>query len=204
MKPRSLKLFEKKKGIYISPENILAISLIVLICLIYFLKESYKFNFKGWDTIILIIGTIYTIGLLIYNFFQSEKEIGKYCGKLTFWEDRIQIDNQNYALKEITKLDFIQAHDVRGRFINPMVEFSPHLSNGLDNKFVLTLKNGDKVKYNFLQTESQKLEYFNEILIHYYKNGIIGWLQLLDILNIQDYNKIQEFKKKNNYCQQRV
>ena len=53
MRPRSLRLFEKKKGIYISPENILAILLAALIFLIYYLIESYEFNFDGWETIIL-------------------------------------------------------------------------------------------------------------------------------------------------------
>jgi|TARA_R100000479_G_scaffold176508_1_gene131575 hypothetical protein len=195
VRPRSLRLFEKKKGIYISPENILAILLAALIFLIYYLIESYEFNFDGWETIILIIVIIYIIGLLISNFSKYEKEIGQYCGKLTFWQDRIQIDNNNFSLEVIKKVDFVQAYDIKGRFVSPMVVFSPHLSNGLDNKFVLIFKNGEKLKYNFLQTESEKLEYFDEILIHYYKNGIIGWLQLLDILDIQDYNKIQEFKK---------
>jgi len=195
MNPRSLKIFEKKKGIYLSPENILALSWTALIFLIYYLKASHEFNFKGWETIILIFGAIYIIGLMISTFFRYEREIGHYRGKFTFWEDRIQIDNNNYSLEEITKLDFIQAYDIRGMFVNSMLEFSPHLSNGLDNEFVLILKNGERIKYNFLQTESEKLEHFNEILVHYYKNGIIGWLQLLNILNIQDYNKIQEFKK---------
>jgi hypothetical protein len=80
-------------------------------------------------------------------------------------------------------------------FVNSMLEFSPHLSNGLDNQFLLILKNGERIECNFLQTDSEKIEFFNDIFIHYHKKGIVGWLQLLDILNIEDYDKIQEFKK---------
>lgn len=195
MKPRNLRIFEKKKGFYISPENIVAIFLTILIFLMYYLKSKYEFNFKGWETGILIFGTIYIFGLMISTFFRYEREIGEYSGKLTFWEDKIQIGDKTYYLEQIEKIEFINAYDIKGMFVNSMLEFSPHLSNGIDNEFSLILKNGEQIKCNFLQTESEKIEFFNEIFIHYHKNGIISWLQLLEILNIQDYNKIQEFKK---------
>ena len=195
MNPRNLKIFEKKKGFYISPENIIAISWTILIFLIYYLKTTYEFNFKGWETGILIFGIIYIIGLMISTFFRYEREIGEYSGKLTFWEDKIQIGDKAYNLEQIKKIEFINAFDIKGMFVNSMLEFSPHLSNGIDNEFSLILKNGESIKCNFLQTENEKIEFFNEIFIHYHKKGIISWLQLLEILNIQDYNKIQEFKK---------
>ncbi|UAM97814.1 hypothetical protein K8354_16210 [Polaribacter litorisediminis] len=194
MNPRSLKIFEKKKGIHISPENIVAISWTIVIFLIYFLKATYEFNFEGWETGILIFGTIYIIGLMISTFFRYEREIGKYSGKLTFWKDRIQIGNKEYKIEQINKIEF-NAYDIKGTFVNSMLEFSPHLSNGLNNQFSLILKNGEKIKCNFLQTESEKIEFFNEIFIYYYKKGIISWLKLLEILNIEDYNEIQKFKK---------
>ena len=40
------KIFEKKQKIYISPENIVAISWADLIFLIYYLKESLVFNYN--------------------------------------------------------------------------------------------------------------------------------------------------------------
>ena len=89
----------------------------------------------------------------------------------------------------------MNANDIKGMFVNSTLEFSPHLSNGLDNQFLLSLKNGEKIKCNFLQTESEKIEFFTEIFIHYHKKGIISWLKLLEILNIEDYNEIQKFKK---------
>ena len=74
MNPRRLRIFEKKKGIYISPENIVAISWTALIFLIYYLKESFGFNFKGFETGILILGTIYIIGLMISTFLDMKEK----------------------------------------------------------------------------------------------------------------------------------
>ncbi|WP_288995114.1 hypothetical protein [uncultured Polaribacter sp.] len=190
-----MKIFKKKKGIYISTENIIAVSWTILIFLIYYLKESYEFNFRGWETGILILGVIYIIGLMISTFFRYEREIGEYDGKLTFWKKQIEIGNDKYNLEQIERIEFINAYDIKGMFVNSMLEFSPHLSNGLDNQFLLTLKSGEKIKCNFLQTESEKIEFFNETFIYYHKRGIISWLHLLEILKIEDYDKIQNFKK---------
>src|SRR5690606_35325897 len=107
----------------------------------------------------------------------------------------IQVDEENYNLSQISKLDFTRAYDIRGMFVNATLEFNPHLSNGLDNEMVMELKNGQKIKCNFLQTESEMLRHFKDILVLYHKNGILGWLQLIDILGIEDYNRIQDFKR---------
>lgn len=195
MRPRSLNIFKKRKGIYISPENLVAIFWTALIFLMGYLKQSHEYDFNGWDTTLTILWSVYLIGLMISTFFRHEREIGEYCGKLTFWEDRIQIDEENYNLSQISKLDFNQAYDIRGEFVNSTLEFAPRLSNGLNNEMVMELKNGQKIKCNFLQTESERLSHFKDILVHYHKNGILGWLQLIDILGIEDYNKIQDFKR---------
>ncbi|MFS4446772.1 hypothetical protein [Maribacter sp. 2307UL18-2] len=195
MRPRSLRIFQKRKGIYISPEKLVVIFWTGLVFLMAYLKQSHGYDFNGWDTTLLILWLVYVIGLMISTFFRHEREIGKYCGKLTFWEDRIQVDEENYNLSQISKLDFNQAYDIRGMFVNSMLEFTPHLSNGLNNVVTLELKNGQKIKCNFLQTESERLSHFKEVLTHYHKNGILGWLPLIDILGIKDYNKIQDFKK---------
>jgi hypothetical protein len=195
MNPRRLRIFEKKKGIYISPENIVAISWTALIFLIYYLKESFGFNFKGFETGILILGTIYIIGLMISTFFRYEREIGEYRGRITFYENRVEIENNVYELEEIKKLEFFSNFDVKGNFTNNLLEFTPHLSNGLNNRFILTLKSGKQIEYNFLQTKSEQLKFYKDVLTNYHKNGIISWLELLNILNIEDYSEIQKFKK---------
>ena len=181
MPPRKLTLFREKKGIYISPENIVAISWTVLIFLIYYLKHSFGYNFKGIETGILILGTIYIIGLLISNFFRYEKEIGKYCGRISFYKNHINIENKDYDLEEIQKMEFFSTFDIKGDFTNYLLDFTPHLSNGLNNSFILTLKNGKQIEYNFLQTKSEQIKYYKDVLTNYHKKGIINWLELLNI-----------------------
>ena len=195
MRPRSLKLFKKKKGIHLNPDQWVGIFLTGGLFFLAYLQQSQGFNFNGWVLYLAIIWFIYGVGLMISTFFRYEGEFGEFYGKLTFWDDRVQVDTVNYPLSEISKLDFSQAFDIRGMFVNSVMEFTPHLSNGLDNVMVMVLKNGKKLKYTFLQTEAERLKHFKEMLIHYHKNGILGWLQLLDLLEITDYDKIQEFKK---------
>jgi len=195
MNPRKLTLFREKKGIYISPENIVAISWTALIFIIYYLKHSFDYNFRGFETGILILGTIYIIGLLISTFFRYEREIGAYCGRISFYENHINIENKDYDLEEIQKLEFYSTFDIKGDFTNYLLEFTPHLSNGLNNSFILTLKNGKQIEYNFLQTKSEQIKYYKDVLTNYHKKGIISWLELLNILKIEDYNEIQKFKK---------
>jgi hypothetical protein len=195
MNPRRLTLFKEKKGIYISPENIIASSWVGIIFLLYYLKHTFGFDFKGIETGILILGTIYIIGLLISTFFRYEREIGEFYGRISFYKNHINIENKDYNIEEIQKLEFFSTYDIKGDFTNYLLEFTPHLSNGLNNSFVLTLKNGKQIEYNFLQTKSEQIKYYKEVLTNYHKNGIISWLELLNILNIEDYNEIQKFKK---------
>lgn len=102
---------------------------------------------------------------MISTIFRYEREIGEYSGKLTFWEDKIQIEDKAYNLEQIKEIKFINAYDIKGMFVNSMLEFSPHLSNGINKEFSLILKNGEPIKCNFLQTENEKIQFFNEILI---------------------------------------
>jgi hypothetical protein len=205
MIPRSLRLFKKKKGIHLNPDQWIGIFLTGGLFFMVYLEQSQGIELNGWVTYMSIIWVIYGVCLMISTFFRYESEYGEYIGKLTFWSDRIQIDKESYNLSEIKKLDFIRVSDIRGKFVNSMLEFTPHLSNGLDNVLVIKLKNGQDLKWNFQQTENNRLKHFKKMLVHYHKKGILGWLQLLDLLEITEYDKIQEFKKEtNNYAQQGV
>ena len=198
MRPRSLRLFKKKKGIHLNPDQWVGIFLTAALFFMVYLDQSQGIELNGWVSYLSIIWLIYGVGLMLSTFFRYESEFGEYAGKLTFWNDKVQIDEDSYRLSEIKKLDFIKAYDIRGKFVNSLFEFTPHLSNGLDNVLVVRLKNGHELKCNFQQTETDRLKHCKELLVHYHKNGILGWLQLLDLLEITEYDKIQEFKKEIN------
>lgn len=205
MGPRSLKIFKKRKGIHLTPDQWAGIVLTIGLFFMAYLEQSQGIDLNGWVTYTAIIWFIYGVGLMVSTFFRYESEFGEYTGTLTFSIDRIQIDGESYGLSEIAKLDFVQASDIRGKFVNAMLEFTPHLSNGLDNILVISLKNGQTLRCNFLQTDAERLKHFKELLVHYHTNGILSWLQLLDVLEIEDYHTIQGFKKEvSTYGQHKV
>ena len=205
MTPRSLALFKKNKGIHLTIDQWIGLGLSALLFFLGYLSQYHGVDFNGWFNIILILWFLYGVALVISNFFRYEAENGKYNGYLEFHHSNIRLNNQTYDLPEILNLDFQQTSDVRGKFVNAMLEFTPHLSNGLDNKLVITFKDGKVLKYHFLQTETEQVKHFKELLVHYYLNGLIRWLQLIEVLEIEDYSEIQKFKKEvNNYGQQRV
>lgn len=194
MKYGELKIFRKQKGIYIALEYKFLFLGFFLITIMYFLKEYYRVNFNNCETAVLIFIQVYVISLVISNLFRYKREIGTYTGMLIFLKDRIKVGKKTYHLKDIKKLEFTKADDIKGMFVNSMSSFSPKISNGTDNECVVLLQNGDKIKCNFSQTKKQNLELFKDVLIHYYQKGIISWLHLLEVLRIEDYYKIQQLK----------
>ena len=57
------------------------------------------------------------------------------------------------------------------------------------------LKFYKNLKYNFQQDFEHDILNVKDTLIEYSKQGKLHFLNLIDILNITDYNEIQEFKK---------
>lgn len=61
-----------------------------------------------------------------------------------------------------------------------------------ENHYLKFYKN---FKYNFQQDFEHDILNVKDTLIEYSKQGKLHFLNLIDILNITDYNEIQEFKK---------
>ena len=204
MTTQSLKIFHKKKGVYLDTYQwILLISTVFLFSISY-LDSIYGFDTRDWIPRIGIVWILYFLGFIVSNFFREQKVIGDYKDELIFWKNKIQVGKLEFSLEEISKLDFINASDIQGRY-KGITGLSPYISNGLDNIFVLKLKNGNVISDNFLQTEWQRLKLFKETMIHYYQVGILEWLRLLDILGIKGYNNIQQFKEEvKNYAPHRL
>ena len=196
MTPQSLKIFHRKKGVYIDPYQWILLILTILLFSISYLDSRNEYESRIWIIGIGITWFLYFLAFIVSNFFREQKEIGEYRDELIFWKDKIQVGKLEIELEEISKLDFIRASDIQGRYKKGYpTGLGPYISNGLDNFFVLRLKNGKEISDNFQQTEWRRLKLFREVLIHYYQVGILEWLQLLDILGIKDYGKIKQFKE---------
>lgn len=192
-----LSAFEHKKGILISFDSICLIFLSLSVFLLAYLEQTGNFDFDYWFTLILAIWFIYLIFFLISRFFLHEIEFGQYKGTIILKIDSIKIIETEFTLDEISTIK-IHSSDIKGEIINHSIEFSRKLSNGLKNEITLKLKNGNIVKTHFLQTKNERIKFSKEFLINYHKKGKISWLQLLDILEINNYDEIQNFKKEIN------
>jgi|GEM_PF-1085089 len=114
-------------------------------------------------------------------------------GTITFETERIIINEVRYDLAEITKLEFTDYKD----FLRKGESFSGDKKdwpNGKDVGLSLRLKEGnDVVKYLQL-THRKQMQDVRPQLVHYHNSGKLHFLNLIDILGIEDYNAIQIFK----------
>jgi len=191
---RTLLIFEHKKGFFISTESLILILLTGIIFILGYLNSTPDFDFGNWFIYILIIWLLYFIGYMFSNFFLHEHKNGEFNGKIELEDDSIIINKSKYELNEINKI-MIHSHDYEGQFVNGTFEFARHISNGLNNEMKLKLSNGNEINCHFLQTKGQRIKNFRDVLINYHLKGKMSWLHLLNILEMEDFDEIQIFKK---------
>lgn len=131
---------------------------------------------------------------MVSNFFLHEHKNGEFKGKIELENDSIIINKTKYELNEINKIS-IHSNDYEGQFVNGTFEFARHLSNGLNNELILKLSGGNEIKCHFLQTKGQRIKNFRNVLTNYHLQGKMSWLHLLNVLEMDDYDEIQNFKK---------
>ncbi|MDC9721488.1 MAG: hypothetical protein PSN34_01780 [Urechidicola sp.] len=193
MKP-SLPFFEPKKGFYISPESLILIVLTLIVFITFYLEISLGFNLGNWAIYFAIIWGLYLIAFTFSNFFRYEREIGSYKGMIRFGESSISFNGKNYKLENIEKIVF-SCVDIKGDSKLYLRGLSSSLSNGLNNSMTIKLIDGEKVEAIFLQTKTRRLKSYKEILTFYYLENKFSWLHLLDVLEMNNYEEIQIFKK---------
>lgn len=194
---RSLFIFEHKKGFFISTENLILILLTVTLFLLAYLQQTPNFDFGNSIIYIGIIWLLYFSGVMISNFFLHEHKNGEFKGKLELENSAITINGTKYELDEISEIS-INSFDYEGQFVHGQFEFTRHLSNGLNNEFILKLTNGNEIKCHFFQSKGHRIKNFRETLTTYHLKGKMSWLHLLNVLEIEDYNEIQKFKVEMN------
>jgi hypothetical protein len=191
---RSLFIFEPKKGFFISTVNLILILLTGTIFLLGYLEQTGNFDFGNLVVYFSIIWILYFTGYLISNFFLHEHKNGEFKGKLEFEIDRIIINETKYELNDINNIS-IHSPDFEGQFVNGNFELARHLSNGIDNEIILKLADGNEIKCHFFQTKGQRIKNYKDLLTTYHLKGKMSWLHLLNVLEMENYNEIQNFKR---------
>lgn len=120
---------------------------------------------------------------------------GKITGVFELFPDKIILNNQIIFITDVANLN-INLKDYNGKRLDGLINtWLPSLSNGFGNIVSIYLKTTEKIDAHFEQKyEGEFVMKNKDILIDYHKNGKLSFLNLLDILEIEDYDEIQAFK----------
>ncbi|HRB70551.1 MAG TPA: hypothetical protein PK776_01745 [Flavobacterium sp.] len=191
------KVLRKTKKWYITPNTIFYGGSLIcltptLICLALGFNESLWAFIPMYVALILLFVSM-IIGLFKFNKYKTLK--GELTSLLEFHHDGIQIDATFYTLDEIKQIRLENTYDYKGRYVYSRGEFDGSLSNGVANLLVLNLNNGSSIPIHFQQHTEDEILREQEHFIHYCNAGKLGYLTLLNLLKISDYDQIQYFKK---------
>ena len=120
---------------------------------------------------------------------------GKLLGKITFEKDSIRISGQNIPISDIEKIELEVGDYLDRKEYNGLGEFNPTLSTGTENICHLKLKDGTEKEVYFQIKQKDDFKKLRQELIEYHKSSKISWLKLIELLGIDEYEEIQEFKK---------
>ena len=134
----------------------------------------------------------FAIRLLRFNKYKTLK--GELISELEFLEDKIIIGDKQYSLEDIQKIE-INAFDFKGLIIYSKGDLDGNLSNGVDNLLKIYLANQNKIEINFQQIVKNEIRNDEENLISYCNQNKLHYLNLLEIMGINNYDEIQKFKK---------
>ena len=134
----------------------------------------------------------FAIRLLRFNKYKTLK--GELISELEFLEDKIIIGDKQYSLEDIQKIE-INAFDFKGLIIYSKGDLDGNLSNGVDNLLKIYLANQNKIEINFQQIVKNEIRNDQVNLISYCNQNKLHYLNLLEIMGINNYDEIQKFKK---------
>ncbi len=192
------KSFKRDKTFYLSTRNSIALILLLIFLLLMCIAGTTGLAIDGWLFLSGALLVIYLVYLKIHNFLTIENPRGTFNSDLVFENEQISINGTIYPISEITKIEFSNFNDRRGKYKMHNSSFESSFSHGLDNKLTLYIKNKKKVSTHFLQEGNRSLKQHPDLLTQYYKKGILHFLNLIDILEISKYDEIQKFKKQVN------
>lgn len=136
-----------------------------------------------------LYGTIVKLISLI-----ADKGVRTITGKIIFENNRIIIDYVNYDLEDVDKIEFCDMGNSLRKF-DGFSEHGQNWPNGKDVLIILQLKDSRKIRTYFQLAHRHEIRDIRPQLVHYHNIGKLHFLNLIDILGIEDYNAIQIFKK---------
>jgi len=197
----SFKIFTPVKKFYFTPDKIIyslaGFGFLPMAFELFILKHDSNevSNFSigcFWVCIIAVFG-----GVIVRAIYSSKQKTlrGILEGDLVFNNGSITINDDEYLLDDIKKIGFTHFNDYLGKKQSDKSYYNDGVSNGVENTVILTLKKGKNIECHFQQQYRYQLREIRQQLVKYHNEGKLHFLNLIDILGIEDYNAIQIFKK---------
>lgn len=176
--------------------------ILIVISFLILLINNKKYNNELAENLALILlGVSSTIKVLIilFSYNTHEKIDGEIKGEITFNKDCINYQRKTVLMKNIKNLDFwIIDYKYMTRDDTLPIYLGYYYSNGGKNFVEIELNNGEKTKIYFIQkTENQFLK-LKETLIEYHLKNKLSFIKLTEVLKINNFKKIQDFKNSLN------
>ena len=196
---KSFKTYKKSKTIRFTFGDLILITILVCLAILWLNGEFRNSYSEQIEEFFRILGFA-LLAVLIFTFIRShskkERINGEFTGPLELFSDKIIIGERTILLPEINNIRAeINDFDEKKLFILYMTPY-PKISNGYNNILEIDLIGKEKIIIHFQQKYENEFSRINkDLLIEYYKKSKISFLNLIDILEINDYEEIQKFKK---------
>jgi hypothetical protein len=190
-------IFKKSSGFYWSNNKIACAIICPPIIIVLFRLKVLNLEENEIDkylSFLMLGGFILGLILKFSRLTKPDPLRGKLEGFITFGMNEIIADQEIIKLDEIQKL-IISNNDYYGKYTGSSRTFNSNLSNGVDNYIEITLNAGGKKTFYFELYNSNGLQKTREELINYNLKGKLHFLNLIEVLGIEKYEEIQDFKK---------
>ena len=144
MTEAKFRIFQKNKKLVIS-RTFIVLGALVLSILILLLNQNY-FRNDTVSSIFRFTGITSAIAMIILSFtrnFERKKLNGEFTGFIKLFSDKINLNNADYYLDEIEKIEF-KLSDYNNEFeITYAANMDPAIINGVNNQILIYFKNKD-------------------------------------------------------------
>lgn len=125
-----------------------------------------------------------------FSFFRKKDE-SHLDGEITFLDNRILVNDNVFSIDAVKSISFPSFDDYKGKVINPAEN---KVSEGINNVVEILSKEGKKHVYYFQLDHRYQIRDMREQLIQYHLADKLDFNLLVNMLGLESYNAIQNFK----------
>ena len=198
MEKHSFLIFEPDKNTESVSNETIIYSLWFLAIAIFYLSDNYvqSNNLIYWSRLFILITMVILSSYWgLVGLWKYKPLNGVYNGDLEFGEDYFKKNEEEIKLNDINKIN-IEIQDYHGMQTRTRGSaFSPGLSHGINNYIEYINLDGTSNKIFFKQSVRNQYRALRAFIISAIRLNKMSFLRGIDLLGIEDYDEIQEFKR---------